>query len=272
MGWAVGHDGVVLHSQDGGLTWAKQFDGRAAGQVMASHHQTLTNCAACHEKASLPPVKAGSATPPLMEEIKGFTEKGPDKPFLDVWFENEQTGYIVGAFNLIFRTTDGGRTWQPLFDRTDNPKRFHLYAIRAVGTDLYVCGEQGLLLRLDRQSGRFAALATPYKGTFFGLVGNNQAVVAYGLRGNAVRSADGGKRWEKVETGLPIGLTGGATMPDGRMVLVNQTGQVLISDNNGATFRPLPAGQPFPASSVLALDNGTLLLAGIRGMKTQAIK
>ncbi|EMJ9304725.1 hypothetical protein V8B18_005843 [Pseudomonas aeruginosa] len=28
-GWAVGHDGVVLHSTDGGKTWSKQLDGSA---------------------------------------------------------------------------------------------------------------------------------------------------------------------------------------------------------------------------------------------------
>ncbi|TWJ11095.1 WD40/YVTN/BNR-like repeat-containing protein, partial [Geobacter argillaceus] len=33
-GWAVGHDGVVLHSSDGGANWVKQFDGRAAAQVL----------------------------------------------------------------------------------------------------------------------------------------------------------------------------------------------------------------------------------------------
>ena len=26
-GWAIGHDGVVLHTQNAGLTWVKQFDG-----------------------------------------------------------------------------------------------------------------------------------------------------------------------------------------------------------------------------------------------------
>ena len=38
-GWAVGHDGVVLHSADGGATWAKQFDGRRALEVIKTHYQ-----------------------------------------------------------------------------------------------------------------------------------------------------------------------------------------------------------------------------------------
>jgi len=26
-GWAVGHSGIVLHTEDGGETWVKQLDG-----------------------------------------------------------------------------------------------------------------------------------------------------------------------------------------------------------------------------------------------------
>ena len=33
-GWAVGHLGVVLHSADGGETWAKQLDGREAASLV----------------------------------------------------------------------------------------------------------------------------------------------------------------------------------------------------------------------------------------------
>src|SRR5438105_15475911 len=28
QGWASGHDGIILHTADGGLTWHKQLDGR----------------------------------------------------------------------------------------------------------------------------------------------------------------------------------------------------------------------------------------------------
>ncbi len=39
-GWAVGHDGVVLHSSDSGATWSKQFDGHAAAQLMVNRYQS----------------------------------------------------------------------------------------------------------------------------------------------------------------------------------------------------------------------------------------
>ena len=39
----------------------------------------------------------------------------------------------------------------------DNPKSLHLYAVRRIGGELFAVGEQGLALKLDRDSGRFAA-------------------------------------------------------------------------------------------------------------------
>lgn len=250
-GWAVGHDGVVLHSSDGGATWAKQFDGRGAAQVMEKYY---------------------GSQPALTAEIQSYVAQGSDKPFLDVWFENASTGYIVGAFNLIFKTGDGGKSWTPWFDRIENPKRLHLYAIRPVGQELYITGEQGSVFRLDRQKERFQALTAPYKGTFFGLAGKPGSLVVFGMRGNVFRSPDGGKSWVKVETGVPAGLTGGTVTEDGRIVLVSQAGQVLVSSDNGASFVRAKVEPPVPATAVTALDRNTLVIAGLTGVKVQSIK
>lgn len=247
-GWAVGHDGVVLHTTDGGATWVKQFDGHDAAQAMGSSF--------------------GVQNP----EIQRYVDQGPDKPFLDVWFENDSNGYVVGAFNLIFRTTDGGKNWVPLFDKIDNPKRYHLYAIRPVGSQLYICGEQGSLFRFDAPSGRFQAVATPYSGTYFGVNGKEGFLIIYGMRGNAYRSTDGTASWEKIDTGVQAGLTGSVVLPDGRIVLVSQIGHVLLSADNGVTFRPIDTKSPPPAAAVTALDNDRLVIAGFRGAAVVSTK
>jgi photosystem II stability/assembly factor-like uncharacterized protein len=260
-GWAVGHDGVVLHSSDGGANWVKQFDGRVAAKLMES---TYANGAST--------VPIGEATTSLAEEIKKFSDQGADKPFLDVWFENESTGYIVGAFSLIFRTTDGGKNWTPLYDLIDNPKRYHLYAIRPVGQELYITAEQGTVFKLERTSGRFKALKTPYTGTFFGITGKPGALIAFGMRGNAYRSRDNGGSWMKVETGVPVGLMGATVTRDGRIVMVSQGGNVLVSSDDGASFVQAKIEQPTPAAGVTALDGTTLALVGQLGVKIQSIK
>lgn len=242
QGWAVGHDGVVLHSADGGLGWSRQLDGRSAA-------------------ALLNPANAGT----------GADQVQVDKPFLDVWFRDEQYGYIVGAFNLILHTEDGGRSWQSWQDKVDNPMGYHLNAIRAIGNDLYIAGEQGLVLKLNSDGSRFTAMPTPYQGSFFGLTGKAGAVIVYGLRGNVYRSADAGLSWQKIDTGVQTGLTAGTVLADGSIVLLSQAGQVLQSHDDGRGFQLLKPTKPGPASAILATQNNTLLIGGARGLRTQAI-
>ena len=227
LGWAVGHDSVILHSADSGATWSRQLDGRSPGQ-------------------------------------------NAENPLLDVWFASERSGFAVGAFNQILHTSDGGRTWESWSDRADNPKGLHLYAIRGVGEDLYIAGEQGLLLRLDPQSARFRALELPYKGTLFGITGSAKSVLVFGLRGSAFRSVDRGRSWQKVETGLQVGITAGTTEA-ARMVLVSNAGHVLVSNDAGVSFRSVAIERPFPAAAVVAAGADLVVIAGPRGVRTQPL-
>ena len=95
-GWAVGNDGVVLHSDDAGVTWRKQLDGRQIGELLVKHYGALASGQPDNEEWSRWAV-----------EGQRLVEQGADKPLLDVWFANEQVGYVVGVFNLILRTEDG---------------------------------------------------------------------------------------------------------------------------------------------------------------------
>jgi photosystem II stability/assembly factor-like uncharacterized protein len=249
-GWAVGHDGVVLRTQDGGLTWARQLDGRAAGARMVEFY-------------------ASADAPSWLEEARRFAAQGAENPYLDVCFEDERTGYVVGAFGLILRTTDAGASWTPWMHLTDNPKLMHLYAVRRVGSELYAVGEQGLALRLDRAAGRFRALEMPYKGTLFGVTGSERAVLAHGLRGTVLRSADSGRSWQRVETGLQVGLTGSAAA-DGRILVVSQAGHLLESRDDGASFRPVPMKGASPAAAV-ALAGEAVVIGGPRGLSAHRL-
>lgn len=253
-GWAVGHDGVVLKTSDGGQRWTRQLDGRQLGVLMVEYY-------AAH----------ATTDPKLQDEARRIARQDAETPFLDVWFADASNGFVVGAFGLIFRTTDGGAHWEPWLHAVDNPKRLHLYAVRGIGADVYIVGEQGLALKLDRKAGRFRALALPYHGTLFGIAGNARAIVVHGLRGNLLRSTDGGQHWQPVDTGLRVGLTGSTVADDGRFVIVSQAGHLLTSRDDGASFARAPIEQPVPAAAVVATANGALVVAGPRGARPQPL-
>jgi len=261
QGWAVGHDGVVLHSQDGGQSWLRQLDGRELGHLVKDHYQPGADLGLSAEQQAFWQREAGR-----------FADQGAEASFLDVWFEDERTGYVVGAFGLILRTRDGGRHWEPLMHRLDNPKSLHLYAVRRVGGALYVVGEQGLVLRQEGAEGRFRALDLPYQGTLFGIAGSGPAIVVHGLRGHVLRSTDAGISWQSVPTGLEVGLTGSATGRDGRLVLVSQAGHLLVSEDAGASFQTLALDRPQPAASVLEAAPHRYVVAGPRGVDVRTLR
>lgn len=250
-GWAVGHDGVVLHSADAGSNWALQLDGRRAAALIGTYYK--------------------NAAEPLRGQAARMAGQGPDQAFLDLWFEDASNGFVVGAFNLIFATSDGGRSWQPWLDRTANPRGLHLNAIRAVGNDIFIVGEQGLVMKMSKGGQHFSAVETPYRGSFFGLAGGEGALVVHGLRGNALHSADGGRSWKKIDTGVPVGLVASTTLADKCIVMVSLAGHLLLSVDRGMTFKLQSGARAGPVSAVVETDDGALLLAGQRGVRKQPL-
>ncbi|RJG08982.1 glycosyl hydrolase [Pseudomonas cavernicola] len=261
QGWAVGNDGVVLHSSDAGVTWSKQLDGRQIGELVLEHYSAL---------AAAEPDNEQWAT--LAGEGQRLIEEGADKPFLDVWFANDQLGYVVGVFNLILRTTDGGQSWTPFQDRTDNPQGLHLNAIAFTGDALYIAGEQGLLRKWDDRLERFIALATPYEGSYFGIVGQPGEVLAYGLRGHVFRSADGGYTWSQLDSGLQVSITAATVDADGHYRLFTQAGHMLVAQGGGARLQLVPQQEQSPVAGATLAADGSLVLAGSRGTRVLSVE
>ncbi|MBD9562503.1 WD40/YVTN/BNR-like repeat-containing protein [Pseudomonas sp. PDM09] len=260
QGWAVGGDGVVLHSNDAGATWRKQLDGREIGALLVKHYGALASAEPGNEQWPL-----------LVAEGERLMAQGADKPLLDVWFANERLGYVVGVFNLILRTEDGGQSWTPLQDRTDNPQGFHLNAIASTGDALYIAGEQGLLLKWDDTQQRFAAVQTPYQGSFFGVLGKPGEVLVYGLRGNVLRSTDGGLSWTPLDTGLRVSITAGLVDGRGNYRLFTQGGQMLVSQGTGAQLHLVLQQAPTPVTGATQSADGALVVVGSRGARTLSV-
>ena len=129
-------------------------------------------------------------------------------------------------------------------------------------------GELGLALRFDPATGRFNALQTPYEGSYFGLLTKPGLVLAYGLRGTAYRSLDGGQTWEAADTGIATSITAGQVMADGRLLLSSQAGDVLVSDDDGAHFRRLEMKSPMSYTG-LAVSGDAVILTGLRGVRVE---
>jgi photosystem II stability/assembly factor-like uncharacterized protein len=260
-GWVVGHDGVVLHSVDAGKTWVRQFDGRMAATTLIENYRKR--------------VAAGdTALQPYLDQLALNYKAGPSLPLLGVTFRDALHGFAVGPFGMAIATDDGGRTWVPILDRIDNPDYLHLDAIAQVAGDVYIAAEKGTVFRLDPQTGKFHSVATGYAGSFFGITGNEDVLLAYGLRGTIYRSTDRGATWNPVQSPLRGTVTGAAYVPQRReFVLVTTAGEIAAAESPAEKVRLLKTSRPTVITGVHALPGSALvLLSGLDGMSVAALQ
>jgi photosystem II stability/assembly factor-like uncharacterized protein len=253
-GWAVGHGGVVLHTADGGESWTKLADGVAlAKAALADAEQRV---------AQRP---RDAAAERALADARRQINDGADKPLLDVRFIDARRGWVVGAYNLFFETTDGGGTWRSVSSRLDNPRALHLNALAVRGQTVFIVGEQGVLFRSLDAGQTFVAVPSPYKGSWFSVVlGDDGAVTLAGLRGNAFRSPDGGASWSAIEGLSPVSIVAASAWADGGVLLSNQAGQLFITRAN-ATAQPLRVAPLPPLNGLLVLGGQRLLALGFGG-------
>ncbi|PKM05473.1 MAG: hypothetical protein CVV16_01105 [Gammaproteobacteria bacterium HGW-Gammaproteobacteria-6] len=243
-GWAVGHDSLILHSSDAGQTWTMQY-----------------------------------RDPALEEEVQegGLLER----PLMDVWFRDNQTGFAIGAYGIYLRTDDGGENWEDLTDDIDNPDGFHYNAIAEIAnTGLFMVGEMGTMYRSADYGDTWEAFDpyedVPYDGSLFGVSGTGEqgVVLAWGLRGNMFRSEDFGDNWQQVSLMTPGNgpvestLSSGSLSREGKLVVVGTGGIVLTSDDRGRTFNVTVRSDRVALASAKSLPNGNMLLVGQPGVIT----
>jgi len=274
-GWAVGHSGVVLHSEDAGATWKLQLTGiRAAELAIETRKEQIEAMEARIEEA--PEEEIEDLEWELedlifsLENMQADLEIGPVNPFLDVWFENESHGFVVGAYGMILRTTDGGQSWEDKGPQIDNPRSFHLNSItRIAGEALIIVGEAGQIFVSEDNGDTWERRESPYEGSLFGALGtgNEDEVLVFGLRGNTLKSTDLGETWEIVPNEGGATLNDGAVGDDGRIILVGNSGAVLSSTDGGETFRPYFRDDREGVMDVVPLSGTELMIIGEGGVK-----
>lgn len=261
--WAAGHDGVILHSADGGATWQAQRQDPfmlAAGQNPADH------------------------------------DPRQGAPILDIHFSDASNGIAVGAYSLMLVTHDGGGSWTPkqaiagasaapaarapmegdIFSeqdlQLDEESDPHLNAVTSAGDGtLVIVGERGTVLRSSDRGETWQKLGFPYKGSMFGVLSlGERRLLAYGLRGNVYESPDLGSSWSKVDTKGSTSLMGGVALANGGALLAGANGTVLSRAASGTPFAVTTfknANGETPAlAGILPIGDGNNVLVGDKGV------
>ncbi|HSV68678.1 MAG TPA: YCF48-related protein [Methylibium sp.] len=252
LGWAVGHGAAVLHSADGGETWKTQLDGikAAALALQAARSAAVSN----------------GAGDKRLKAAEQLVAEGPDKPLLGVHFLDGRHGVVVGAYGLAFETQDGGASWLPLMDRIENAGALHLYAVDSQGDRLCIAGEQGIVLRSIDRGRSFGRVPSPYDGTYFAVAcGSDGSIFLGGLNGNAYSSVNGSGTWQKVDSGFQASIVSIRRTSGGRLLVADQAGRVMRSDDGGRSLSASVWRMQAPLSAFVMLADQQLVGVGLRG-------
>jgi photosystem II stability/assembly factor-like uncharacterized protein len=288
--WAVGHDGIILGSEDGGLTWAVQ--------------------------------RIDTWSPPAADDFDAEFNPTQGAPLLDVLALDRDRVIAIGAYSLMLISADGGKSWQQInpnastaavaeeIDTADevaadgadadadadaaeaddwtmsdeslvleDEEDPHLNGIaRTPEGGLLVVGERGSAYRSLDDGASWQRLRLPYDGSMFGVLAlGERHVLAFGLRGNVQESRDLGDTWETPNSGTELSLQGGAVLPDGAGVLLVGSNGVLLKRAQGASEFTLQTfaneRQETPVlSAALPLSATDVIVAGEKGVGRTSLK
>jgi photosystem II stability/assembly factor-like uncharacterized protein len=288
QGWAVGHDGVVLSTTDGGQTWVKRFDGNQANSLMladmekvaADAHRAADTATGAAKKAAQ---ASQDAADNAVGDVQAGAKFGPSRPLLGLYFKSENEGWVVGAFGQIFHTADGGAKWESLAGRLHNMDGLHYNAITSTPSGaLVIAGEGGKLYRSRDNGATWQTLDTGYKGQLYGVLGlpgdgsgegGGESLLAYGFAGHVLLGAKDDSNWQALPLIAHKNLVGGLRTVDGGIVLAGQDGAVLLSADNGKSFTLLQPGSGLEIAGMALLGkNGEkIALSGVDGVHVVAV-
>jgi photosystem II stability/assembly factor-like uncharacterized protein len=109
LGWAVGAEGLIIHTRDGGSTWKPQDSGLSRNQRLMSvcFVSPLSGWAVSLDGIILHTDDGGDTW--KAKDIKGSLAPGNSLEF--VTFPTPQSGWIVTNYGFLLHTDDGGIHW-----------------------------------------------------------------------------------------------------------------------------------------------------------------
>ncbi|MEW6155529.1 MAG: YCF48-related protein, partial [Actinomycetota bacterium] len=254
-GFAVGADGVVLTTTDGGTTWARGSTGVDDGLRDVSFVDATHGWAVGGE--SIVATTDGGRTwvprpPPPAESVPA---PGPGRPgsgrvegwfFIAVHFFDRQRGIVMGAGGAVLLTGDGGLTWTWAGDRsyglvmdasfvdgdagfaTGPPSEGPLYTVLQTGDGGRTWQPLTAEGITDVTAVNFNAVAAPGEGRVYVAGGGGVVLV----------SADGGGRWgvqrrDTTETFLSMDFAGSRGLAVGLTDLGGTSRASLVATDDG---------------------------------------
>lgn len=220
-----------------------------------------------------------------------------DRPFLDVYFFDNQQGIAIGAYGMYFSTVDGGKSWSKQFlssllpqedidyleeirQESESEYQYEISSIlphfnKIVGLSdsrLLMVGELGLIALSDDRGENWNRLPNVYEGSLFSALSTtNNSLLVGGLRGNLFRSTDNGQQWHKIDIPNQFSINQIRQLSNGDIYISQNNGVVLKSSDDGQSFKFAALYKGQDILGVTEVD-GQFWLATSKGLTKHQVK
>jgi photosystem II stability/assembly factor-like uncharacterized protein len=244
--WAVGHEEVILHSADGGSTWARQH-------VNVEAFGPLLDVMFFDEKRG---VAIGAEGKMMSTEDGGTT-----------WADGSIVDRLPGGLNPAAAAQEEDDSGLASDDIGVDETPPHLNAIARNSAGLVIVGETGAAFSSTDEGKTWKRLSFPYNGPLFGIITlDDQSMIAYGLNGHAFQTRDLGANWTKLETETDSALMGGLAVNGGRAVLVGSRGAFLTKAPDSDRMKLFNFSDAGAMAGVVQGANGEFIVIGENGI------
>ncbi|WP_169306999.1 WD40/YVTN/BNR-like repeat-containing protein [Ferrimonas sediminicola] len=251
LGWAVGHDATILHTNDGGHSWQLQqwradlevplldiyFRNPREGLTVGAYGQLFRT--------------ADGGNSWQFEYLDSLLNED-DRLYLKELRADSEEDYLAERAAML-----------PHINRL----------IALPGGELFIVGEMGLMARSDDFGASWQRLPEIYFGSLLDMAMDDEGRwVAVGLRGNAFESRDRGENWMPLDLDTKGTFNSIRRLADGTLVMVANGGDLAYRKPGQAQFTLMRVAKGQDLVDLAQNGDGNLWLAGSQGVQAFTIE
>ncbi|WP_144393409.1 WD40/YVTN/BNR-like repeat-containing protein [Pleionea sediminis] len=227
IGFAVGHQQVIIKTADGGETWELQFEN-----------------------------SEDIYYPALFDVWFSDAEKGIAVGAYGLYLSTND-----GGENWEFVDQES------LGDPDFGLPHFYSLDYDSKKNRLYMAGELGFLAVSEDLGENWESLESPYEGSFFNVgVTPSGSLQVMGLRGHLFRSADDGESWEEIETNSIASINNMLSIGGSQLAYFSVDGVMLFSNDDGMSVKSVQTVDRNGLMNGVKTGINTLVVVGAKGI------